>query len=499
MSEKDLERMDEREIDIKDFLMYACIRWRMFLIWVLIGAIVLGGIGAWKAYSANRVAQQALETLSEESAQSKEKVVEELKQSLTNQEALEVERVFESYKDMVRNCESVAKYIEESVRMQLDPYAVSTISLGYFVDNHYQSVYPAVEGKDNTAATIVALQEGVLDTITYNRIIKELGWDKDEEYVRELISMRNVGDVFYISIYAPGQAECETIRDIIMERIQVRSGELQNIFGKFDVEIIENEYRVIIDRDLLSEQTSMVSNIYNYKSNYALLEAGMSESQKSYLNELKNIELQMSTKKNIDKNNEIEVPKQGLFQIKYVLLGALVGIVLYCVLLFLRYVLSEKLHTADEMEQRYCVRLLAEIDGVEARKRKKGVDKFFHDLFIREGFVQNVEDAVSAIQSEIHVLVKNANVNSFYVATTCDTLECDRVIESICEKKNEEHYSIYRGDEVSYKPEELVKIGECDGVVFVEQVGASSYKRIRRLVCFCRKNNIPIIGCAVVK
>ena len=135
MSEKDLERMDEREIDIKDFLMYACIRWRMFLIWVLIGAIVLGGIGAWKAYSANRVAQQALETSSEESAQSKEKVVEELKQSLTNQEALEVERVFESYKDMVRNCESVAKYIEESVRMQLDPYAVSTISLGYFVDN----------------------------------------------------------------------------------------------------------------------------------------------------------------------------------------------------------------------------------------------------------------------------------------------------------------------------------------------------------------------------
>lgn len=499
MSEKDLERMDEMEIDIKDFFMYICLQWRMFLIWILIGAVMLGGIGAWKAYCNNHAARQEMEMSSEESEQSRKKTIEELKQSLTSQEAMEVEHVFNSYKDMVRNCESVIKYVRESIRMQLDPYAVPMISLGYYIDNHYESVYPAVEGKDNTAAIITALQEGALDTVTYKKILQELGWEKDEEYVRELISTWNVGDVVYISIFAPKQDECETIRNVIMERIQIRSKELQDVFGEFDAEMVENEYRVVINTALLSEQVSMDSNIYNYRNNYASLEAGLSESQKGYLNELKNMELQISTQKDGVQDKRVELSEQNLFQKKYVLLGMLAGVFLYAFYLFLRYASSEKLHTVSEMERRYQVRVLAEIDDIKAVRKKNVIDRIFYRLFIRNKVIQNVGEAVRVIQSEIRVWVKNTDMSSIYIASTCNMTKYSEIIESIYKRSDNVSYDIYVGNEIGNNPEELEKMGSCGGVVFIEQIGVSSYKEIRRLICFCHQNNIPIIGCAVVR
>lgn len=508
MTEKNMEKMDEIEFNLKDLCLYICLRWRMILIWMLIGALVLGGMGTLKSYSDVRAAKQALEMSKEETTQSEADMLEELKQELTDAEVAEVERIYGIYKNMLRNSENVANYNSESIRMKLNPYAVPTVSLSYYIDNHYQAVYPVVEAKDNTEAILSALSEEVTSTSTCEKILNGLEWEKDSVYVRELITTKNANGILTLTLIAPSQEECEVMRDIVMETINEQAKHFQNVFGTFDAVLVENEYSLSVNTALLSEQLTLGNNIYNLKSNYVSLVSGLLEYQKAYLNGLINAQLQDPEEDDMEisenqGNTSAEVPKPQLFQIKYIILGILAGAFLYCLWLVLKYVISNKLHTAAEMEQRYRIRVLAEINDTENKVNKKHndfiLDKFFYHIFLQGELRLNRTDAIRVIQSEIRILTGNIGIENIYVASTCDTPECRELQEWICAEGQGNTYTVYGGCNVSCNPRALEALGRSDGVVLIEQVNASSYDRIKRLVCFCEQNRIPILGCAIVQ
>lgn len=501
MTERDLERMDEMEISIKDLLMYICLHWRGILVWMLVGAVLLGGVGVWKAYSDVKAVQSTEEMSEETPKQSKDIILQKMRESLSESEVAEVEYAFKAYEGVIRNCEGIAKYNNESIKMQLNPYEVPTVNLSYFIDNHYQAVYPVVEGRDNTVEIIAALQEDIMDTVTLDKILQELGWKIDVEYVSELMTIRSNGGMLYIGIMAPTEKECGIIRDVVMERINIRSEEIRDVFGEFDIELIGNQYEVAINQTLSIEQTSMDYSIYNLKNNYAGLESTLSEEQKEYLDELKKLQFQSENEKKADESRGADIPNVNLLQKKYVLMGIVLGVFFYCLWLVLKYIASGKLHAAEEMEWRYHINVLATIeDGENVNKKKKTVfDQFLYDVFSKEEVKLPEEVAIRVIRSEICTLARNAEMKKIYVASTCGTKKCAEIRQLVCQKVENVLYVIYEGDEVNYKAEELEMLGESDGVVLVEQKNISLYKNIKRLVYFCNKNHVSLIGCVVVE
>lgn len=503
-SEKDIERMDELEISIKDLALYMCLRWRMILAWMLIGAVMLGGVGVLKMYLEARTLQQSLEMPKEEAEQSKENRLMILKEGLTEIEIAEVECAFEAYTNIIRNSDNIVKYNNESIKMQLNPYAVPTVNLSYYIDNHYQVVYPMVQEKDSTNAILTALTEEVTSVTTCEKMAQELGWEKDSIYVSELIEVGYMGNILSITLMAPKQEDCEVMRSTIMETVKEYIKKLHEVFGGFDIELIEDEYKLSVKTSLLSEQMTMSSGIYTLKNNYAAVLSGLSDSQREYLDELINSRLQKSDEETEEEigtveNNSTELTFSKLFKIKYVVLGAFIGAALYCFWLVMKYVLSDRLHVAEEMEQRYRVRIMAVIRDEDKERKSFILDKFLYGVFLRGELKVDKLKAVRVIESEIRVLVQNTKMKNIYMASTCGTLECKEIQELVCKNSRNESYTVHGGCDVSCNPEELEALGQSDGVVLVEQVNSSSYRKIKRLICFCEQNQVPIIGCAIVQ
>jgi|InofroStandDraft_1065614.scaffolds.fasta_scaffold14570_2 capsular polysaccharide biosynthesis protein len=498
MSEKDLERMDGIDINIKDLLMSICLQWRKSLVWMLAGGIILGSVGAWKAYSENQIAQEALEMSKEEPRQSQTEILEELKNGLTDVEVAEVERVFGVYESTNRNCNNIAKYNAESVRMQLNPYAVPTLNLNYYIDNHYQAVYPVIEGKDNIDAIVASLIDIVSNNETCEKIVQELGWEKDLIYIRELITTKNTGNILYIVVNAPTQEECEIMRDAIMETVDIETAKLQAQFGRFDITVIENKYKLSVNTNLFWEQTALADNLYNLKNRYSVLESGLSEQQRGYLKGLKNMRSEVDEIDDTLEKEEISAP--SLIQKKYVLLGVGIGVFLFCLWYFVKYMLSEKIHIAEDMEWRYQVRVLAKIGkiGEETKHRKLLLDKIIYAVFMHGTVRINTDEAIRVVQSEIRIAMRNIGMKKVYVASTCGTENCMEIRKQICANNEDEAYIVCGGNDINYNSEELEMMGKCDGIVFVEQINISKYEHIKRMVCFCKQNNLPIIGSVVI-
>ena len=54
--------MEEMTISVKDLLLRILLKWRLILVWMLIGAVVLDGVGYVRSARAVKLAQEAIKT-----------------------------------------------------------------------------------------------------------------------------------------------------------------------------------------------------------------------------------------------------------------------------------------------------------------------------------------------------------------------------------------------------------------------------------------------------
>ena len=142
--------MEEMTISVKDLLLRILLKWRMILVWMLIGAVVLDGVGYVRSARAVKLAQEAIKTPEDDEEQML-LAVSQAEEKLSTREVSEVQTAVGTYLSYQKEYQDTLAYNTNSIKMQLDPNKVPTMMLQYYIDNHYQAVYPVIEARDTTS------------------------------------------------------------------------------------------------------------------------------------------------------------------------------------------------------------------------------------------------------------------------------------------------------------------------------------------------------------
>ncbi len=499
--------MDEVTINLLDLLRRILRSWKFLLICMVAGAVLVDGIGyVWSA-----VRNRENET---DTPEAEEASLEELKEDLADREIVEAEAFSEMYLTTMEHYEKDLAYAENSLKMQLDPKCVPTLTAQFFIDSSQQP--------GTTTGDVVSSYAGLaVSEDVCQQILETLGWDTEEAYIAELItvdegtgvnaiSMTNEEDdatananinmnvnendtnLLTITVIAEEKADCETMMDIIEQTLQEGTGELQKIYGNFDLTLLQRQYVEKADADLMAYQVNQLSGLNKLRNTITNITSSFSDDQLEYYfalisNGMADLDDDLTEEELLTEDAAASSPK--IFNIRYILLGLFLGLVAACAWILLRYILAPNLRVKDDLEEVYHFPMLGSLpDGDQ-----KG--------FLR-GDAQNKytpKERMEMICSGIQIAAEKGNMQSVYLTGTAGDEESKQVMEQIQTSMQGQDVKISWGRSVACDPASLEAMTSADGVVFVEQIDHSPYADIQKEAEFCEMYHVPVIGAVVIE
>ena len=499
--------MEEMTISVKDLLLRILLKWRLILVWMLIGAVVLDGVGYVRSARAVKLAQEAIKTPEDDEEQML-LAVSQAEEKLSTREVSEVQTAVGTYLSYQKEYQDTLAYNTNSIKMQLDPNKVPTMILQYYIDNHYQAVYPVIEARDTTSDIISSFSSKITNMAVCERIEEELQWDVDSAYVRELVGVGQWADDI-LSIYVIGQDQetCEKMIAVIEQVVESETPGLKTLYGDFDIQELHRQYYEEADTSLLAAQQAQVAGLNSIKSAMNNVISNMTEDQKTYYAALLDKETAGADTDEEEPGSEEEIrpehstiPQAQVISVKYILLGAFVGAFLACCWIAFRYLIAGALRVKDDMEEVFGTPLLGSLTVSDVGQRFLGqIDRFIVSLFAGGRPKFSEEERIEMICAGIRIAAQKADMQSVYVTSACHDEKSGQIRELLCDKLQGEVKTIGHGKSVVYDPESLERMVSADGVVLVEMVDASLYADMQKELELCKMYKVPVIGSVVLE
>lgn len=160
---------------------------------------------------------------------------------------------------------------------------------------------------------------------------------------------------------------------------------------------------------------------------------------------------------------------------KYLLVGLFGGLFVSSLILALKYILSSKLHTADDLKNAFGLSVLGEITSDSSN-----IDVICQETVI--GASKNSAESIYLIgASDDEVSIKNRN-------DIKDNIELGKGIKTV-----------KVGLSAFNDSKSMKELSEADAAVLVERIGLSSYEDIAREIELCNKFEVKILGAVVVR
>ena len=257
----------------------------------MIAMLVLGVVADLyyvKESSSNAAAVES-QTIEEESI---ETLIKNVKENLTEDEMQQVDRVYTMYAYNEDSYQEDAEYLDSSLLMQLNPEEIPTVLLSYQISRNIS---------EEEIRNIMTMYEStLLDETSCADIVDVIGKKYKNTAVKELVSItdnisgndgenivmvQNVDSgILNIRIYALEQKQCEKIADVIKNRMQAYTEQLQQVFGEFSAQNISEQYYLSSDSTISEQKMNIVSamnSAYSYMNNATI---GFTEDQLTYFN-----------------------------------------------------------------------------------------------------------------------------------------------------------------------------------------------------------------------
>lgn len=502
--------MGEIEIDLRNLLLQICMQWRKFVVFMIVGAVLLGGFAGIRSYLETSEMKKNAQMSSEEYEQLQMEKLAKANSKLEEREIVEVRSAFQTYQDAIYTYDAAMEYQANSVKMHLNPNAVPTLNISYYIDNHYEMSYPIINKANNINAICSAISDVIEGEETCRIISEKLGWNKENQYISELISSWSADGILHVTILASEQEDCEEMRDVISDMLESQLGDLRETFGDFDVVFLEERFDICVNNALQTEQTNQTAYMDSAKNIYKNAGSSLSSTQKKSFDAL--VELFEIRDKyfveQIDNVDELtEMPQADYFQPKYIVMGMFLGIIILGAWIFVKYLLSIKLHVADDLTNVYGIDVLAVVDVKAntlgfAKNGKRKWFKFVDDLILWSfGYKQilSEERASNLASAEILIATKKLRLKRVYIISTICTKRCREIQKSICALLEKDLEVVFNEEMILENPKELERMMEYDGIVFVEECDETVYKEVKQVVACCRRNNVAIIGGVVIE
>lgn len=325
----DKELVDEKEINLIELCYYVLRRWRLILFSILITGVLIGGYGLYKQIKSLRL-DKSRQTFSP--AYTPQMKYDNTKRKL--------EQEIQSLCDSIENSEL---YSRNSLLMNLDPYHVFESTADIYIKTDYEiqpdKVYqsPDYTGSVVSSYKLLILEDDVLEEISDK-------YNIDPLYLQELIDVTEEisTKMIHLKVIHSEREVCESILSYLLERIQSKKPEIENQIGPHSLNIIQQSSRETIRKDIANMQKQQITSFQEYQ-------ASLTEKE----NDLMNLENPLLNKSGI--RNSL---------IKHTVMGGILGCLISCFILGIRFINEDKLVSEDDLKSLYEFKILALIENV---------------------------------------------------------------------------------------------------------------------------------------
>lgn len=446
------------ELNLKDLFFSILHKWRKVLLIAVLAAVIFGG---YKSISLLRNVMDA-----EKIEKSRAKYEESLEAYQNEKENIsaEIDRIN-------TDIERQEEYLSNSIRLNMNAYSFWEGRILLYVDTGYQIMPDAsYQNTDKTGSILLAYQNAV----TSNGFLDEIAESNDisPEYFRELVSAAidpETSNVLTIKIQHPEKEVVQSLTDEFMNKLNKQTKQLQKKFGEYTATVVDDDVYFRIDRTLADSQKEERSKITSLNEKLADAKAALSE--------LEAPEKPVTSKRAALKS-----------AIKFAVLGGALGLILAIFVLCLLFIASDKLYSAQALEDRCGVRVL----GVLGTKKKIGkIDKMINRWEGRHSPQPGQFDLFAANVGNY------AGKQAKNLLVTGDTDE--QLVQQVAAELNSRlpDIQVTNGGVLLQNAEALKLLPEADGVVLVARCNRSHYNIINREIE--KINDISkVLGCAVI-
>lgn len=472
------------DIDLIDLWWKVVYGWRFVIICTVIFAIFLPGVKYVKDSRSNVNTDSALSA-------------EELRQNLTDKEQIQLEKAEKENAAIEKQLALSREYQEESILMNIDPYAESQVIMQYYVNTHRIINYTQDMEQDYTEELIAAYCTYATNDYIIEENAKALGL-QDRKYLEELVNVHmgtssdvNIqSNIFSITVAGRNMDEAKAVAEIIQKSVESYHDELNSKIGNHDLTLIGNFESIVQDNDLAIKQAQLETTIATLRTQQTTLKTELSEEQ---LNILETVEMEQEspaddTGKEPENNVKVGISK------KYIVLGGFVGIFLSCLWIAFRYIVGARVKNTRELQEGYGLRLLGNLD-MQNKKRKPlaFVDAWLKKCRYREKWT--LEEQLELATTNLIVTCKKFQMEKVFFTTSLHLNEEEKQpILQIMKSMQEQGIEAVFGENIIRNTKAFVQMSEIGQVVLVEKIENTEYKALEKELTLCKEQKAEVIG-----
>ena len=315
--------MKEREIKLFDLFFELLLKWRMMIVAIVIGGILLGGYTYLQSVNAYKM-QNNLEI--QENVDGHGENLLSVENVLTDEEKNNVKNVL-SY-------EEYSEYRNNSLIMQMDANSVSTMDMIFSVDTPNE--------KDKII--IFSVYSQIIKNGIVEWLIQKGVEPKEAAQVAELVTVKvDMGNqneallagkkgVIMVSIMHVDETQCKTLADEVKVFILEKEVELEAVYGEMEVNLVEEIYAKLSSLDILNKQRAILTNAVAGNVTAESLKMEFSDNEMKYYELLKRLNKDDEDEGNIENGETISAVvaiQQPAIDFKFTILGMIAFAFLY--------------------------------------------------------------------------------------------------------------------------------------------------------------------------
>lgn len=479
--------MKEREIDLIDLFVEILLHWRVFIVWMLVGAILLGAYSFSHSRN-NNVEDQQTQTLPPEEWLSE-------KEMQNVDYAIAYEKIYQEK----------LTYLEKAPLMGIDSTHVSKAEATIGISTE--------EPERNRA--IKKIYEDILQSselITYvseNTGIEAVGLDEiillaPDSISSDILILNNASNItanesstssIKIIVKYNDKAQCQDILDTIIAFLKDKQSTIENTFGEYEFIIIDSSVGIVSDEEIADKQKTVLNDINAMKKTISDMKTAFSDSEQQYYALLAddNETDQEQT------SSSGAVPSSGI-SIKYVLLGAIIAAFLYALWLFIIYIFNTKIRYTDKLQELCDIPQFGLIPALENNKKIFGfIDKWLLSLRNHGKRQFTPEEALDLASVAVKMSAGKEALTEISIIG-CGLKErslntCEKIKEQLA--KDNIHINILNN--VLYDAQAMNELEAAKGVVLVESIGSTLYNELAEELDLLRRQEVIILGGILVE
>lgn len=462
--------MEEREIDLKQIIWKVILSWRAMIVWGVLVACALTGL---MYVSDSKKYDKKKEDMENASNIEKKLDAEELSQ-------------VKSIIDYIDELDELRDYRDNAPIMKIDPYNAKSIMYQFYVKVDYSKSDSALTVDQdgyvvlqNDVSNITKVYDAYLNSDEFlNEVIKSMKYDVAPAELRDIIVIDIKNGIIDFSIYYTDDMSIDELSNVIIDALEAKKDSFADV-SEFDISVVNEERNTERKEYLIDKKSSINAKIVDLEAKIKSLKTGLNSAQLYY----------------IDRVRPKEELKEAAIQIKFVVIGFVLGVFLVCAFVFVKGAMSSKLALADELESLFKLNILGVL--VSSKKKKRFLQ------FIDNALLKIKNRRVKQLSSE-----KRLEFATTSIAIKCEQLETKKlfitgteiekidedIIEDLKVSLAKEGIEAEVIDNIYYDGKALKQCVECGYVLFIEKVGTSIYNEINNQVNKAKEYDLNIIG-----